>query len=117
MTLSKKKSRPITVDGESYRFQISTSKLDENHNFFLNLTVLRDVANGKAMQVKGLVTRNFWLDISDSENYEIDNYPVIRPSHVATIVRKAIAGGWDSSPNGNALVLATTNDDVFKSGT
>ncbi len=39
MSLSNKKSREITIDGIKYRYQVSTTKLDEKFNFTLNLTV------------------------------------------------------------------------------
>lgn len=116
MSLSKKKSRPITVNGEPFRFQVSTSKLDENFNFSLNLTVLRDISHGKSLQVKGLITRDFWLDFSDGFGYEVEKYPVIKPVHIAGLIQKAIEIGWDSSPNGKSLVLMITNDEFFKLG-
>lgn len=117
MSLSKKKSRPITVNGYPFRFQVSTSKLDEDFNFSLNLTVVRDISHGKSLQVKGLVTRDFWLDFSDGSGYEVEKYPAIKLANIAEIIQKAISMGWDSSPNGKSLVFTTTNDQFFKSQT
>ena len=39
MALPKKKSRPITVNDNDYRYAISTTQIDDNWNFRLNLTV------------------------------------------------------------------------------
>ncbi len=114
MSLAKKKSRSITVADVEYRYQISTSKMDENANFSMNLTIHREFPKGKALTVQGLMTRDFWIDFSDRAEWTESDYPVIKPSHIAATIQKAISLGWDSSKASRAFKIETTNDEFFK---
>lgn len=58
MTLSIKKSRPITIDNYSYRYQISTTKIDIDGNYRLNLTIQTVEPVSNILLVKGLITRD-----------------------------------------------------------
>ena len=93
MSLSKKKSRPIKVDNLDYRYIISTTRIDEDSNYKLNVTIQIAEGQGAVLSIKGLVTRDFWLDFSDVPR-NIENYPVILPSHIEKFIRKGIKEGW-----------------------
>ena len=57
MTLTTRKSRAIMIDDVGYRYQVSTTQIDDEWSFRLNLTVQRVEPNGSVLQVTGLVTR------------------------------------------------------------
>lgn len=114
MTLTKKKSRTIAMKGKLYRYQVSMTRIDDNWNYTLNLTVELENSDGCVLQVKGLVTRDFWLDISDGASWNIGDYPVILPRHISAIVTSAHKKGWNPSIPGKAFCIETENDVFFK---
>lgn len=114
MTLTTKKSRGINVAGIRYRYQISTTQIDDDWNFALNLIVQRSEAKGTLLQVKGLATRNFWLDISEGAKWNRYEYPTILPRHISSIIEQAIKAGWQSEKSGKPFVLNAENEVFFK---
>ncbi len=109
MALPRKKSRPITVGGVKYRYHVSTSQLDNNGNYSLNLAVSEDGSGKSTLVVKGLTTRDFWLDISDAP-LNLNDYAPLRPRHVADTIRRGLAAGW--KPEGGPFRLFLTWDDL-----
>ena len=115
MTLTTKKSRRIEIDGVSYRYQVSTTQIDDNWNFTLNLTVQNEIDAGSVLQTKGLVTRDFWLDFSDiGSGWNKGDYPVILPKHIARFVKLATSNGWKSSEQGKAFILNVDNKQFLR---
>lgn len=115
MTLSRKKSIGITVLNERYRFQVSTTKLDENYNFSLNLTVQLELSGGAVLKVNGLMTRDFWIDFSDlGSDWNKDDYPIIQPKHISKIIELALLAGWTPTEKGLAFEVSTDNESFFK---
>jgi hypothetical protein len=115
MTLTKKKSRGITVQNQRYRFQVSTTKLDENYNFSLNLTVQHELSGGAVLKVNGLMTRDFWLDFSDlGSDWNKGDYPIILPRHISKIIELALLAGWSPTAKGLAFEISTDNESFFK---
>jgi len=110
VSLTNKKSKSITIEGIKYRYQISTTKIDENWNFTLNLTIQRQETKGCVLQIKGLVTRDFWLDFSDIKINVKSEYPIILPKHIAKFVKKATSNGWESHKTGKPFNLEATNE-------
>jgi hypothetical protein len=114
VTLTVKKSRPIRIEDEEYRFQISTTRIDKEWNFILNITIQRWSPPRGILEVKGLVTRDYWLDISDGSKWNIEDYPVILPKHIAILIQNAKLGGWNSEDCGGPFIMNTDNGAVFK---
>ncbi|EOV9228612.1 hypothetical protein ACN5ZZ_004711 [Vibrio parahaemolyticus] len=114
MSLSNKKSREITIDGIKYRYQVSTTKLDEKFNFTLNLTVQCSESEGAVLQVKGLITRNVWLDFLESNVLDRSLYPIILPRHIHVIVNMAINYGWRYQVAGKPFIINTNNVEFFR---
>ena len=117
MTLTTKKSRPITIDGMEYRYQVSTTRMTEDWSFSLNLTVQNFELKGSVLQVMGLITRDFWLDFSDGPKWDKSDYPVITPKDISEIIRQAILAGWEPNKTGKSFKLNTSNDMFFNSNT
>ncbi|OZG70331.1 hypothetical protein BTA51_26820 [Hahella sp. CCB-MM4] len=115
MALPKTKSRRIIVDEMVYRYAISVSKRGDA-SFDLNITVQNEKDNAGKLFLKGLVTRDFWLDFSDlvGEGIDRSNYPTITPMHVQYFIRRALDEGWDRAKPGN-FVLAVSNEDLERS--
>ncbi|XCN72267.1 MAG: hypothetical protein Q3M24_18475 [Candidatus Electrothrix aestuarii] len=114
MTLTVKKSRSIRIENEEFRFQVSTTPIDEKWNFTLNVTIQRWNPPRGILKVKGLVTRNQWLDISDGTKLDIEDYPVILPRHIATLIQSAKLKGWNSESRSDTFVFTVDNNWVFK---
>ena len=116
MALPKNKSRNITVDENHYKYSISTSK-KENYNFDFNVTVQSSEHNGSKLLIKGLVTRNYWLDFSDlvhQDEIDYSNYPTITPKHIEYFITKAKNEGWDYTQKGKDYTLNVTNEKLNK---
>lgn len=114
MSLNRKHSRRIVVDEESYRFKVSKTSIDKDGNYRLNLTVQRE-AEGARLEVRGLLSRDFWLDISDPGDKDPADYPVITPRHVRFVIEQARQQGWQSQETGPAFVLELENQMLFSS--
>ena len=112
MSLPKKKSRLIKVDNIDFRYIISTSLIDDDWNFKLNVTIQIADGNGAALLIKGLVTRDFWLDFSDPPR-SMDNYPVVLPNHIEKFIRRAMKEGWKPQKKGKGFSLELDNKSVF----
>lgn len=114
MALSKKNSRQIVVDGDTFRYKVSATSPDEDRSFRLNVTLQRE-AGGSRLEVLGLVTRDFWLDISKPGVKVSKKYPTITPRHIRTIIGRAINAGWQPQTTGPAFVLELDNETLFSS--
>ncbi len=81
--------------------------------FNLNITIQSQEHNGCKLLVKGLVTRDFWLDFSDFEG-EVDTsaYPTITPKHIEHFIKLALGQGWSSSSKGKDFVLTVDDQDI-----
>jgi len=112
MALNKKSSRRIVVDEETFRYKVSATRPDEDGKFQLNVTIQRD-AGGSRLEVRGLFTRNFWLDISEPGVKTSKDYPVITPRHIRTIIKQAQQQGWQPEETGPAFVLELENQTLF----
>ena len=108
MTLPKKHSRPLVVDGEHFRYIISNSRTRSEGLFRLNLTVQIAAGRGQVLKTTGLLTRDFWVDFPEIESP--GSYVAIRPVHVASIVRSALDSGWRPG-NANTPFLFSINSD------
>jgi len=113
MSLPKIKSRPITVNDIDFRYIISTSLIDDDCNYKLNVIIQIAEGDGAALAVKGLVTRDSWLDFSDPPRNMI-NYPVVLPNHIEKFIRKGIEEGWNPQQKGPEFSLELDNKLVFK---
>tara|TARA_R110002095_G_C4121928_1_gene226488 strand:+ start:312 stop:656 length:345 start_codon:yes stop_codon:yes gene_type:complete len=112
MALNKKSSRRIVVDGDIFRYKISATSPDVDRNFHLNVTVQRK-AGGSGLEVRGLITRDFWLDISEPGVKTSEEYPVITPRHIRSIIQQAQQQGWQPDESRPAFVLELENQKLF----
>ena len=113
MALPKKKSRPITVNNEQFRYVISTGKYNENWEFDLNVTVQTATGEGAILKVEGLVTRDFWLDFP----YDVttrEDYPVLTPKDISLIIKNSISQGWKPNEKGSPFVIRLDNSFAEK---
>ncbi|MEM7156926.1 MAG: hypothetical protein AAF799_29010 [Myxococcota bacterium] len=116
MTLSRAKSRPITVDGRRYRYQFSTTKIDGTDEYRINLTIQAEPGDGAVLQVHGLRTRDGWLDHSTGHRGGSDDYPSFTPRHIQWLIERGLEGGWNPDERGRPFRVETTNSEVLGSG-
>jgi hypothetical protein len=114
MTLSTKKSRPITIDGNSFRYQISTTKTDKDGNYRLNLTIQTAEPVSNILLVKGLITRDYWLDFPRINDHDKSEYPIITSRHIIKSITKARKHGWKYDGTDKRFELDMTNEELFK---
>ncbi|EDL61708.1 hypothetical protein [Gimesia maris] len=112
MALNRKNSRRIMIEEETFRYKVSAMSPDDDRNFRLNVTVQRE-SGGSRLEVRGLITRDFWLDISEPGVKTSKDYPVITPRHIRTIVKQAQQQGWHPEETGPAFVLELENQTLF----
>ncbi len=113
MALPKRKSRRIVVANNEYRYAVSISWKESGY-FDFNITVQHDAYNSCKLLLKGLVTRDFWLDFSDRVGEEIDknDYPTITPKHIKHFIVRATNEGWDFKSRGRDFILSVNNEDL-----
>ncbi len=109
MALPKKKSRPITVCGVNFRYSISTTKIDDDWSFSLNLTIQIESGDGRILKVDGIVTRDMWLDFLKLDKYKKEDYPVFRPGDISRIIKAGLNDGWAPKEKGKPHVLKVDN--------
>lgn len=82
--LSKKKSRPITVDGEAYRWAIAP-----NHTF-VTLVVQYAEENGQKLEIIIPTDINrMWLEFLNTREL---NLKAVTPAAVSKIIKDALTG-------------------------
>lgn len=109
--LSKRHSRPIVVGDNTYRYAIS-KKASSDGEFEVQITVQSEEYNGAKLLVRGLITRDYWLDMPDRVGEPTD-YLVIKPSHIESMIEQAIEGGWDYSQSGADYMVVLQNDEII----
>jgi len=80
----------------------------------LNLTIQRRNPPLGILEVKSLVTRDYWLDILDGTTWNVYDYFVLLPKHIAKLIGAAPIAGWNSEKKVKSFVLSTNNGSVFK---
>ena len=111
MALPKKKSRLIDVNNEKYRYVISTGKYNENWEFDLNITVQLATGEGSKLKVKGLVTRDYWLDFPNDVTSKED-YPVLTPKSISKLITNGLTLGWNPELNGRPYIINLDNNQI-----
>jgi hypothetical protein len=113
MALPKKKSRPITVNGEDFRYVVSTGKYDDNWDFNLNITIQIAHGKGNILKIEGLVTRDFWLDFPNDVSSK-DSYPVLTPKDISILIINGIKAGWHPNEKGTPFTIKLDNSFATK---
>lgn len=95
MTFPKKGLRPITVDGETYRYKIS-SKISH-----VALLAGKDAENGQLVEV-AIETDlgKYWLEFPNVDGF---NLKVATPKLVQSIIKQALHLGWRPDLKGKTL--------------
>lgn len=112
MALNQKNSRKIVVEENAYRYTVSATRPDADWNFHLNVS-LQSEAGGARLVVRGLVPRDFWLDISKPGVKTEEDYPIVTPRHIRKIIALAIADGWQPQKTGPSFELELKNERLF----
>ena len=113
MALPKSKSSKVSLKNIDYRYSVSVSNKG-NCEFDLNITVQNEAANGRKLILKGLLTRNFWLDFSElvSDAVYLDNYLKITPKHIEYFINLAVSKGWEHNKKGSNFILHVNNEHL-----
>jgi len=93
MTLTKKKSRPITIDNERYRWLISPRTKG-----IIAFIAEKENSNGSVIEVKIESDINeFWTEFPNVNGLDLK---VIKPKDAELIIRQARNLGWDPELSG-----------------
>ena len=111
MALPKKKSRLISANNENYRYIISTGKYNEDWEFDLNITIQHVTGEGCKLKVKGLITRDYWLDFPNDITSKKD-YPVVTPKHISSIITHSLNSGWNPKQKGKPYIINLDNNHI-----
>lgn len=106
MTLPRKNSRAILVDAVRFRYIVSKSDACGEGLFSLNLTVQIASGRGSILKAHGILTRDCWLDFPEIESSE--KYVIVKPGHVAAVIRRARTSGWDPVEVGTPFLHTMT---------
>lgn len=110
MAIPKKGSRPITVDGQSYRWFVRRKPTDCGGSGRTPLTVAvsSDVPRSSSLVVTLAINRpDAWLHPGAT---------AVTPCDVAELIRLAIKRGWNPSKPGSAFQLDLRNDREYEVG-
>lgn len=103
MTLPRRNSRPIDADGLRFRDAVSVSARDDASLFWRNLAVQVASGHGRILKAHGLLTRDRRLDLPQLDTP--DRYPILKPGHVAAVMRRARDGGGHPGQTGTPFLL------------
>ncbi|MGW2152287.1 hypothetical protein [Nonomuraea sp. NPDC001699] len=105
MTMPKKGSRLITVDGTAFRWRVSHRPASRGDSPSpLTFVVERDENPGRVLRVS--------LPCARPDNWEGARTIAIRPPLVAGCVRRALGQGWLPARPGPAFTLPVTEDEL-----
>jgi len=93
MSLSKKNTRNILIDGQKYRYKISRSKPHNNGVFSISITIECDTIYRSILSVKGLFSRDYWLDFPNISS-NLNDYLTICSKDITLFIKDAIKQGW-----------------------
>ncbi|SFT39788.1 hypothetical protein SAMN05216474_0335 [Lishizhenia tianjinensis] len=105
MSLTKKKSRSITVKNKTYRYSISQSSTANPEIFQLKVTIQIASGTGSYLVVEGFQTRDFWLDASNIDKHDSREYITLTPADIAKFIHEALKLGWKPDEKGAAFRL------------
>lgn len=117
MSLARKTSRIINVDGGSYRWSISGARQGATGEIIL--VVELDETPGQRLAVL-IPCRNYWIDFPQLDRYRndipenIDAYHPVTPARIAEIVRTALAHGWTPRTRRRPLQLRLVADGTLQ---
>ncbi|MEU1731665.1 hypothetical protein [Streptosporangium sp. NPDC020145] len=106
MSIPKKGSRLITVDGVTYRWRIRRKPTYCQANSWGPLTFAVEPADvpGRVLLVLLPCSRpDAWLG---------ERAMAVRPALVSATIRRALARSWNPHQTGNAFTLSLTEDDL-----
>jgi len=99
MTIRRKGSRPLTVDGVPYRWSVRSRPTYSRGigQSPLSFAVVSDDAPGATLVVI--------LDATRPDNWLQEPGAVVAPKMVELAIRKALADGWHAKQSGGAFAL------------
>ncbi len=107
MTLTKKKSRPITVGDEKYRWLVSSRE-----EGFLTLIAEKEENRGSVIEVKIKSDINqFWVEFPNVEELDLK---VVKPKDVELIIRQAKILGWVPDEKGKPYLFEFDGKQLLK---
>ncbi|KOP67234.1 hypothetical protein AMS62_19765 [Bacillus sp. FJAT-18019] len=106
MTISKRNSRRIVVNGEYFRWAISLG------SGYLTLVVEHETIKGQKIEVYiESDINNVWVNFPYVENM---NMRLVKPSSVREIIVEAINMGWNYKLPGSPIVFDLKNERIKK---
>ncbi|WP_197048702.1 hypothetical protein [Streptosporangium roseum] len=106
MTMPRRGSRPISVDGTAFRWRIRPRPTYCQGNGWspLTVTVERAEEPGRVLVVS--------LPCARPDNWLGERTIAVRPALVAGCVRRALEQGWNPGQPGSAFTLTVTEDEL-----
>lgn len=106
MTLPKKKSRIINIDGVKYRWMVGPN---DGYNVFV----------AEKEHIKGLkIQVHFDIEVNRSSSEFSDtnnlNLKILKPKDAETIIRQALNDGWEPEKKGRPIVFDLKDDRIIK---
>ena len=97
MALNQKNSRPITIDGEKFRWLVSPVK---DHIVFV---AEKEGIKGRKIEIHiDSEINEFWLRFPNVEGM---NLKVIKPKDASFLIESALELGWNPEEKGSPLVF------------
>jgi hypothetical protein len=109
LTLARKRSSPISVDGIDFRWAVSSRSLASTDNVLL---VVQSDDNGQRLVVT-VPCRDFWLHIQSPPAPDF-NYDAVTPSLVRAIMLAARDSGWTPDKPGAELRFDLLPDETVR---
>jgi hypothetical protein len=110
MTLRKKLSRRIVVDGTQYRWTISANQQGATGTILLIVEPEAQPSHHIALSVP---CRDLWLDVGNVHPLDPKNYRPITPGIVRNIVLSAVALGWSPTQPGKQMAFEFCEDGTL----
>ncbi len=80
----------------------------------MNLTIQPSEPDSNILLVKGLITRDYWLDFPRINDHDKSEYPIITSRHIILVINNARKQGWKHDGTEKRFELDMTNEELFK---
>ena len=110
MAIPKKGSRPISVEGNEYRWLVRRKPTYSQANGWTPMTLAVSSANSRSSTLVAT------LDTNRPDAWVASGDVAVNPRNVSAIIRRALAAGWNPAEPGKPFQLSADVADLESAG-
>ncbi|MEM8945479.1 MAG: hypothetical protein AAGD11_09860 [Planctomycetota bacterium] len=103
MAMPKKGLRKLVIDGKGFYVSVKGRALTDAGDVPLSFVVHLEGNDRAKLLIKGITSRDYWIDFPDIEKYS-DRALTLTPKSIVAVIRHCIAEGWEPDGTGQTNV-------------